>query len=153
MSPKMKGIYKSFKFISQIFVVKEREIEIGYPTDVKHVAHIGLDDQSGSAPSWMNEYKTASEFSTTSLGSLGEFRGSNSMPLSTRSSHDFEHSMRHRPACDTFKDVPPTELHNVQKKQKRKKSRSTSSSKSSLSRSSRPTKSKSDMDTSLNLQL
>ncbi|KAG6691533.1 hypothetical protein I3843_10G066600 [Carya illinoinensis] len=87
MSPKMKGIYKSFRFISQIFVVKEREIEIGYPTDVKHVAHIGLDGQSGSAPSWMNEYETSSEFSTKSLGSLGEFRDSNSMPLSTRSSH------------------------------------------------------------------
>ncbi|KAG6638969.1 hypothetical protein I3843_10G066600 [Carya illinoinensis] len=153
MSPKMKGIYKSFRFISQIFVVKEREIEIGYPTDVKHVAHIGLDGQSGSAPSWMNEYETSSEFSTKSLGSLGEFRDSNSMPLSTRSSHDFEHSMRHQPACDTFKDVPPTELHNVHKKQKRKKSRSTSSPKSSFSRSSRSAKSKSDMDAALNLQV
>lgn len=35
-------------------VVKEREIEIGYPTDVKHVAHIGLDGQSSSAPSWVS---------------------------------------------------------------------------------------------------
>lgn len=34
-------------------VVKEREMEIGYPTDVKHVAHIGLDGPSGSAPSWV----------------------------------------------------------------------------------------------------
>jgi hypothetical protein len=36
-----------------VVVVKEREIEIGYPTDVKHVAHIGLDGTSGSAPSWV----------------------------------------------------------------------------------------------------
>lgn len=28
-------------------------MEIGYPTDVKHVAHIGWDGQSGSAPSWV----------------------------------------------------------------------------------------------------
>lgn len=32
-------------------VVKDREMEIGYPTDVKHVAHIGWDGQSGTAPS------------------------------------------------------------------------------------------------------
>ena len=36
-----------------IAVVKEREMEIGYPTDVKHVAHIGWDGPSGSAPSWV----------------------------------------------------------------------------------------------------
>lgn len=95
MATKMKGIYKGFKYISQIFgnawswtaliyfilffsvaldlfchfdglwcleakvgngciaVVKEREMEIGYPTDVKHVAHIGWDGPSGSAPSWV----------------------------------------------------------------------------------------------------
>ena len=28
-------------------------MEIGYPTDVKHVAHIGWDDTSGSAPTWV----------------------------------------------------------------------------------------------------
>lgn len=36
-----------------IVVVKEREIEIGYPTDVKHVAHIGWDGPSGGGPSWV----------------------------------------------------------------------------------------------------
>jgi len=34
-------------------VVKERELEIGYPTDVKHVAHIGCDGLNGTAPSWV----------------------------------------------------------------------------------------------------
>ncbi|PNY14542.1 CRIB domain-containing protein RIC7-like, partial [Trifolium pratense] len=38
---------------------KEDEIQIGFPTDVKHVAHIGSDDPSANAPSWMNEYKSA----------------------------------------------------------------------------------------------
>ncbi|KAH1055718.1 hypothetical protein J1N35_033783 [Gossypium stocksii] len=33
-------------------------MEIGNPTDVKHVAHIGLDSSSDTAPSWMNEFKT-----------------------------------------------------------------------------------------------
>ncbi|XP_059438849.1 CRIB domain-containing protein RIC10-like [Corylus avellana] len=156
MATKMKGIYKSFKYISQIFVVKEREMEIGYPTDVKHVAHIGLDAPSGSAPTWMNEYKTASEFSTKSLGSFGEFRDSSSLALSTWSSHDFDHSMRHQPTFDMFKDVPPTDLPNVPKKPKRKKSRSNSSPKSSSSRSSRSAKTKTafnDMDATSNLQV
>ncbi|KAD7117947.1 hypothetical protein E3N88_05215 [Mikania micrantha] len=51
--------------------VKEREMEIGYPTDVKHVAHIGWDGSSGSAPSWMNEFKTAPDFAATSIGNSG----------------------------------------------------------------------------------
>jgi len=33
--------------------VKEREIEIGHPTDVKHVAHIGWDGPNGNGPSWV----------------------------------------------------------------------------------------------------
>ena len=36
-----------------VVVAKEREMEIGYPTDVKHVAHIGWDGPSGTAPSWV----------------------------------------------------------------------------------------------------
>ena len=39
-------------------VVKEREMEIGYPTDVKHVAHIGLDAPSASAPAWVRTWST-----------------------------------------------------------------------------------------------
>jgi hypothetical protein len=34
-------------------VHKEHEMEIGYPTDVKHVAHIGL-GSSDTSPSWVN---------------------------------------------------------------------------------------------------
>ena len=33
--------------------VKEPEIQIGAPTDVKHVAHIGCDGPSSNAPSWV----------------------------------------------------------------------------------------------------
>ncbi|GAY50162.1 hypothetical protein CUMW_124620 [Citrus unshiu] len=42
-------LFKSFKSFSQLFVYKEidegleNDIEIGFPTDVKHVTHIGID--------------------------------------------------------------------------------------------------------------
>ncbi|CAL5070137.1 unnamed protein product [Urochloa decumbens] len=72
MAYKVKGLFKGLKFISRIFAVKEHEMEIGYPTDVKHVAHIGWDSAAGNAsPSWMNEIMASSEFS-----SLGNFAAS-----------------------------------------------------------------------------
>ncbi|XVE87833.1 hypothetical protein DITRI_Ditri19aG0019600 [Diplodiscus trichospermus] len=143
---KIKGIYKSFKFISQIFVVKERELEIGYPTDVKHVAHIGLDGPSGSAPSWMNEFKIGPDFTATSIG---DSRGSNPTPFSTWSSQgtyflfctEFEQSMGYQPATEMMRDLPSSDLPNIPKKQKRKK-KTTSSPKCSSSRSSRTSKTK-----------
>jgi hypothetical protein len=71
MAYKMKGVFKGLRIISQIFVVKEQEMdmEIGYPTDVKHVAHIGWDSPTGSAatspsPSWMNDMKGSPDFSS-----------------------------------------------------------------------------------------
>ncbi|XP_044494835.1 LOW QUALITY PROTEIN: CRIB domain-containing protein RIC7-like [Mangifera indica] len=48
---KMKGLLKGLRYISQMFEnEKEAEMQIGYPTDVKHVAHIGLDGQSDVKP-------------------------------------------------------------------------------------------------------
>ncbi|GAY34173.1 hypothetical protein CUMW_010040 [Citrus unshiu] len=158
MATKMKGIYKSFKYISQIFVVKEREMEIGYPTDVKHVAHIGWDGQSGSAPSWMNEFKAAPDF-TSSIGnpvdsspwsSQGMFLVLLSLPLflyevSQLMEHIyFEQQMGQQPASELFKDILPTDLPKIPKKQKRKKKSSNNSPKSSSSssRSSRAAKTK-----------
>ncbi|XP_039063862.1 CRIB domain-containing protein RIC10-like [Hibiscus syriacus] len=114
MVTKMKGIYKGFKFISQIFVVKEREMEIGYPTDVKHVAHIGWDGISGSAPSWMNEFKTDPDFRATSIGNS---RDSNP----TWSSEDFEQSMGCQPATEMMRNLSGTDIPNIPRKQKRKK--------------------------------
>lgn len=41
-------------FLEFLFVVVvKRELEIGLPTDVKHVAHIGWDGTAGAAPSWV----------------------------------------------------------------------------------------------------
>nr|GLL30774.1 CRIB domain-containing protein RIC6-like [Ipomoea trifida] len=59
MSTNMKGLLKGLRYISQIFEEeKEEEIQIGLPTDVKHVAHIGWDGgQSVDNPSWMKDFK------------------------------------------------------------------------------------------------
>lgn len=131
MATAMKGIYKGFKYtISQFFVVKEREIEIGYPTDVKHVAHIGWDGASGTAPSWMSEFKTGPDFAATSIGNSGS-------GLSPWSSQDFGASMRQQSGSEMFRDIPSSELPPLNKKHKRKKCKSSSSPKSYSGSSSR----------------
>ncbi|CAN4087134.1 unnamed protein product [Withania somnifera] len=71
MGNKMKGIFKGFKIIFNNFAAKERELEIGCPTDVKHVAHIGWDGPSGNAPSWMNQFKKGPDFAAASIGNSG----------------------------------------------------------------------------------
>ncbi|CAH8389361.1 unnamed protein product [Eruca vesicaria subsp. sativa] len=58
MATTMKGLLKGLRYITQIFdEEKEEEMKIGFPTDVKHVAHIGNDGPSTNAPSWMNDFK------------------------------------------------------------------------------------------------
>ncbi|KAG9156447.1 hypothetical protein Leryth_024208 [Lithospermum erythrorhizon] len=146
MGTKMKGIYKGFnKYISQIFVVKEREIEmeIGHPTDVKHVAHIGWDGPSaGSAPSWMNGFKTGPDFASSSIGNSGSC-------LSPWSSQDFESVGQQSITSEaaSFKDAASSfEVPAIPKKHKRRKNKSTSSPRSgggsASSRSSRKSRSK-----------
>ncbi|XP_038899999.1 CRIB domain-containing protein RIC7-like isoform X1 [Benincasa hispida] len=56
MATSVKGLLKGLRYISQIFDEKEPEMQIGLPTDVKHVAHIGWDGPSGNqnnTPSWV----------------------------------------------------------------------------------------------------
>ncbi|KAG5250444.1 hypothetical protein OIU77_026007 [Salix suchowensis] len=66
---KMKGLLKGLRYISQIFDNDEKkpEMQIGYPTDVKHVAHIGWDGPSVNSPSWMTEFKSPPEYSSAPL--------------------------------------------------------------------------------------
>ncbi|XP_073224182.1 uncharacterized protein [Cicer arietinum] len=53
----MKGLLKGLRYISQIFDEEDdKEIQIGFPTDVKHLAHIGCEDAKANAPSWMTEF-------------------------------------------------------------------------------------------------
>ncbi|XP_027367603.1 CRIB domain-containing protein RIC1 [Abrus precatorius] len=58
----MKGLLKGLRYISQIFDEEgEKEIQIGFPTDVKHLAHIGCEDAKATPPSWMTEFKETPE--------------------------------------------------------------------------------------------
>ncbi|CAI9772879.1 unnamed protein product [Fraxinus pennsylvanica] len=47
------GSFGSNLKFGYVEAMKEPEIEIGLPTDVKHVAHIGWDGSTNSAPSWV----------------------------------------------------------------------------------------------------
>ncbi|KAG5587313.1 hypothetical protein H5410_047747 [Solanum commersonii] len=68
MAAKVKGFLKALG-ISQMFEEeKEPEMQIGLPTDVKHVAHIGWDGPSIESPSWMKEFKEPGKFHTAPLG-------------------------------------------------------------------------------------
>lgn len=55
ISNKLQRFFKGLRALSQLFVYKEEEMQIGYPTDVKHVAHIGWDGSSGTCRSWIGE--------------------------------------------------------------------------------------------------
>ncbi|KAK7279256.1 hypothetical protein RJT34_24303 [Clitoria ternatea] len=61
---------------------KEDEFQIGLPTDVKHVAHIGSDEPGANAPSWISEYKTTNDKPPSGLindtAPQGEGEGENS---------------------------------------------------------------------------
>ncbi|KAL9685643.1 hypothetical protein QQ045_023094 [Rhodiola kirilowii] len=56
----VKGLLKGLRYISKVFDEEENEpeMQIGYPTDVKHVAHIGWDGpDNNKGPTWMNDFK------------------------------------------------------------------------------------------------
>ncbi|CAO2823670.1 unnamed protein product [Amaranthus hypochondriacus] len=141
MTTKMKGICKgSFKYISQIFVVKEREMEIGHPTDVKHVAHIGWDGPNGTTPSWMTELGANSDLTVRSMGSVG---GSKDQTWTSQDATDFERTFGRQTSNARLSNFPPTNIPTNPKKPRRKKTKSTNSSpKSSSTRSSRSSKSR-----------
>ncbi|KAE8708906.1 CRIB domain-containing protein RIC11 [Hibiscus syriacus] len=125
MTGKIKGIYKGFKSLTQIFVAKEREMEVGHPTDVIHVAHIGLDHSSTVNPSWMNEFKIGPNKTVKPTNT----RVSHPTALSTRSLQDIDQSMGSQPATEMTRNRSCTDLPNLNKKRKcRKKSASMSES-------------------------
>ncbi|CAA7050298.1 unnamed protein product [Microthlaspi erraticum] len=71
----MKSLLKGLRYISQIFEnEKEPEMQIGIPTDVKHVAHIGWDGGSvnQNSPSWMNDFKASGGYPSAPLGNIKE---------------------------------------------------------------------------------
>nr|XP_043622212.1 CRIB domain-containing protein RIC7-like [Erigeron canadensis] len=58
MGTKVKGFFRGLKNISNLFDEEdeEQEIQIGMPTDVKHLAHIGADGPAAESPSWMRDF-------------------------------------------------------------------------------------------------
>ncbi|KAJ0239463.1 CRIB domain-containing protein RIC11 [Hirschfeldia incana] len=131
MAMKMKGIYKSFKMVSQLFVVKERDMEIGHPTEVKHVNHVGWEVSSGSAPAWLSEFKAEAEPLSPIPSSFCHASNSKSL-LTTYSSTDFDQrSSQLKTIADRPRDVPPipvglSKIHS-KSKNRRKNSSSTTS--------------------------
>uniref|UniRef100_A0ACD5Z6E9 Uncharacterized protein n=1 Tax=Avena sativa TaxID=4498 RepID=A0ACD5Z6E9_AVESA len=134
MAVKMKGIFKGLRLISQMFAHKEHEMEIGFPTDVKHVAHIGL-GTSDTSPSWMNEFKSVEDMSAGSLSTAGQSR------QTSWTSTDFEPARSMLPTEINFPDkqgqasspCPPR----GPRKARRKKTRTSSPTSSARSSSSR----------------
>ncbi|PON37709.1 CRIB domain containing protein [Parasponia andersonii] len=93
MTTKVKGLLKGLRYISQIFDEKEEEIQIGFPTDVKHVAHIGWDGLSANGPSWMNEFKAPPNVSSGPLDPIGQLSSQGTQDSSTQ--NEIPRSRRH----------------------------------------------------------
>ncbi|KAG8375950.1 hypothetical protein BUALT_Bualt09G0012400 [Buddleja alternifolia] len=74
-------LLRRFKTFSQFFVYKqdiehkEEEMEIGFPTDVKHVTHIGLEGSTtiNPIPKWEKNLKAATEILSFPSISLQQF--------------------------------------------------------------------------------
>ncbi|GMJ14599.1 hypothetical protein HRI_005129100 [Hibiscus trionum] len=134
-------------------------MEIGHPTDVKHVAHIGVDYSSSIAPSWMNEFKIGSDKTSKPTGKSevstrsSQDTMSQNLPfymhvriITKSTSHyyfvtDIDQSMESQPATDITRNQSCTDIPNVTKKRRRRK-RSASVSESSSTKSSRLSKTK-----------
>ncbi|KAJ6769134.1 CRIB DOMAIN-CONTAINING PROTEIN RIC8 [Salix koriyanagi] len=83
MTTKVKGLLRGLRYISQIFDEKEQEMQIGFPTDVKHVAHIGCDGPSATnAPTWMNEFNSPPELPCGTSNSKEEVKSLSTDPHS-----------------------------------------------------------------------
>ncbi|XP_043705544.1 CRIB domain-containing protein RIC7-like [Telopea speciosissima] len=66
---------------------KEQEMQIGYPTDVKHVAHIGWEGPSVvHSPTWMDEFRQE-PFSSAPLSINGDTNESNCKDASSKDLH------------------------------------------------------------------
>ncbi|KAF5736736.1 CRIB domain-containing protein RIC7-like [Tripterygium wilfordii] len=98
MGTKVKGLLKGFRYISQMFDEKEPEMQIGLPTDVKHVAHIGWEGPSANTPSWMNGFKSAPELSASEpLSLIGEAKSPFTNKLSLEDVHQIEQNGNKKP--------------------------------------------------------
>ncbi|KAL8260090.1 hypothetical protein R6Q59_028043 [Mikania micrantha] len=112
---------------------KEPEIQIGAPTEVKHVAHIGCDGPSSNAPTWMNEFQGSSNAgsSNSNGGSAESMRTPDRHGKSKQSKKQAANETSHgrRSKNPTSESESPSQK-SGQKKNRRKKRPSTRDSSS-----------------------
>ncbi|XP_076893457.1 CRIB domain-containing protein RIC5 [Bidens hawaiensis] len=122
----MKGLLKGLRYISEIFEAdneKEPEIQIGAPTDVKHVAHIGCDGPSSNAPSWMNEFQGDADGGSKDSGTSnrhGKSKQSKKQASNKSSTSDNDASRARRSKASTAGTESPSQ-DSAAKKNRRKK--------------------------------
>ncbi|KAL8254475.1 hypothetical protein R6Q59_032696 [Mikania micrantha] len=96
MGTKVKGFFKGLKNFSNIFDEDEdEEIQIGMPTDVKHIAHIGADGPATESPSWMKGFDSGKSQSGPMERGARNHRSTRSEEL-TRDLSDAPKASRHR---------------------------------------------------------
>uniref|UniRef100_A0A5B6ZVP1 Putative CRIB domain-containing protein RIC7-like n=1 Tax=Davidia involucrata TaxID=16924 RepID=A0A5B6ZVP1_DAVIN len=106
MGTKMKGLLKGLRYISQIFDDgKEPEMQIGYPTDVKHVAHIGWDGPSVDSPSWMKKFNSPPGFQSVPLNINGEVKENPEIKWVSEDSNQRSSRAQNSPAKDLPKSL------------------------------------------------
>lgn len=148
MSTKMKGLLKGLRYISQIFDEdKEPEMQIGFPTDVKHVAHIGWDGPSVDSPSWLKEFKAPGGFQSAPLtAASGEPQESPQVKWvsedskskgAARGNPDAPRSSRRRSAENSESSSTGKEVSSTRKGSRRQSKESSSSSSDSVKSSQR----------------
>uniref|UniRef100_A0A7N0VIM3 CRIB domain-containing protein n=1 Tax=Kalanchoe fedtschenkoi TaxID=63787 RepID=A0A7N0VIM3_KALFE len=107
MATKMKGLIKGFRYISQIFEEdKEPEIQIGFPTDVKHVAHFGWDGPSVNSPTWLTNYKSDPDFTSSDLALPEEPGRARDLPPIKPASEDSSSIRSRRASESATRDLP-----------------------------------------------
>ncbi|KAL4310355.1 hypothetical protein GQ457_01G002120 [Hibiscus cannabinus] len=126
----MKGILKGLKYFQDKFDEKEQEMQIGNPTDVKHVAHIGMDGPAATKPSWMNGFNSAQELSSQD-GNLGnqeslpptEKQKKQRRKVTIENGENGEKQRRPRSIRNTDGESVSVDLPDIPKKSRRKKSK------------------------------
>ncbi|WZZ25178.1 hypothetical protein YC2023_008579 [Brassica napus] len=104
-------------------------MEIGHPTEVKHVNHVGWEVSSGSAPAWLSEFKAEAEPLSPIPSSFCHASNSKSL-LTTSSSTDFDQRSSQPVISVRPRDVPPIPvgLSKIQSKSKNRRKYSSSTS-------------------------
>ncbi|XP_054822569.1 CRIB domain-containing protein RIC10-like [Prosopis cineraria] len=145
MTTKVKGLFKGLKNnITNIFEEKEdgEEIQIGFPTDVKHVAHIGLDSPSANTPTCMTTMNSsaseAPELSAAAAAGVNssEIPQGNSNNMKGEAIRSIKEIPRSKPAKDTSLNSPTRRGSDEQKHVRRHRHTNTDPSSDSSTRGS-----------------